>query len=666
MANEILAVPRPFTGGLVDDPTRPDQMSEGRDVIFPRGVACERGGYGPYAANLPLGSSFPLTGIVQAPILGITNSALTVVTNSNGAIGTADSPQDGVHAQGTLGVRYLPGPVWGGEVLLLPQDGVSPILRYAGARQAVSAKAGTITWNAGSTTITGSGTNFTASAVVGMYFRAQNIDARIVAIRSATEMTVATRNPSATLTTGVWSLSHVGRLGLKTLVTDMGRANAAANTSGVAGTGTLWTSRSKGHGAVKVGDLLFGFGQESTTAPTGSTGAWDIATVTSANELVTAQPIAPGLFNDRYNIARFAVGRLAAGYRNRLYLAGVDWNDDRVYISPPGYDLGAIWNEIDSLEVHPGAAQQFKFVEVPGPDAAGRIEALLSTPSGLLILRSESTHVLTGEYPANRVDKIADVGCFGPTAALNVDDVTVFAGVEGVFLVAGGRFTNITEGLRDRTWRTLQPMSRCVLGIIRNHLLVSVSSFSGQARTLVYDLARQRWCGDMTLPTNVAFMHSARNPGVTDDLLAVGPAWTGAVSLKSVIVDHEETMPVTTNPGAFFARTPVDFAGSRTRLRRLLEVKVAVDLEATGGDENSPTAAGLAVTAQTDDVSSVEERRITNGYSVTRVRGATQALGMRTHKGSLAFARVGEGGTEVYRLAIHALDLVMRKVRERA
>lgn len=663
MANEILHIERPFTGGLVDDPTKPEQMSEGRDVLFPRGVACERGGFGAASVASPMQYAHPqpgqpLVSAAEVVGLGAQGPPGLVLTDAIGYLGLASPAYTGaVEALGTRGVYHI-GPVWGAEVLLLAQDGVSPVQRYAGSSGALAEVTGTISLVKGSTYVAGAGTNFLSCARVGAYLRigSTRVAFRIVAILSDTQLSIATAWEVGATSAASYLVTHSAPIGLRTLVTDLGLVNTTQGSNLITGQGTSWLTPRTGHGAVMFGDEIVTRGNPGT-----SSGPFLIQFAPSGTQLFISQNF-PETSNPGYTIARPAVATTAAAHRGRLYLAGVRWHDDRVYILPAGYDLGQRRNEIDSFEVNYADASQVKWQDVPGPDAAGRVVALASAPQGLVVLRSDSVHMLAGEYPAISVEKLADVGCADVRAAIGVDDLVTFAGAEGVFTMRGSRLTEISSS-RARTWRRLQPLAGCVMGVIHDHLLIQClgdvarGAVEAGPRTLVYDLRAERWCGDMTLE-RTGFMHSARNPGRLDDLLAVGPSWPAVMSLGTTIVDHAQDMSVTTNPGSFYARTKEDLVGQRTRMGRLLEIKVATDLTSTGD-------AAILVGAGADDAQSLQERRIGPGRQTTRVRAGSQALGLRTRAGSVTLARADAPGSTVSRLAVHGIEAVVRGARER-
>lgn len=270
---KVIRISQPFTKGWVTDRPRwsldEQEMADGQDIFWPRGVAVKRRGWKYIQAQNPLGTTVPLGSVMAVQLDPLTTTITYVVTDGSGKVGVANSGSSATAFTGTSNVLYLPRTVWNGEVILCAQDGESPIRRWAGRTSAPASSAGTVTLTKDRTTVTGSGTTFSTQAPVNSYIKFSRKGSfgyayRVTRSDSNTSISVSsgpyaeswddrlTARPSASSV--AWTAQSSGEIGLKALVTNL----ATATISGTSATGnaTAWATGAPGHGIVKVGDII--------------------------------------------------------------------------------------------------------------------------------------------------------------------------------------------------------------------------------------------------------------------------------------------------------------------------------------------------------------------------------------------------------------------------
>lgn len=273
-STKVIRISRPFTKGWVTDRPRwaldQQEMANGQDVFWPRGIATRVGGWGYVGDADPLGSTTTLGGVMAVQFDPLLATITYVVTSTNGKVGKANASASGTAFTAT-NTLYLPRTVWNNEVLLCPQDGVSPILRWAGLMTdpTASAPTGTLTITRDRTEVRGAGTSFTTQAPKNSYLNivrkgSFGTSHKVVQVESNTLMSIgsapwvnewndrATPRPSASSVS--WSSTNYGVIGLKALVTDLSTATIAG--TAVTGNATQWVDGAPGHGPVRVGDFI--------------------------------------------------------------------------------------------------------------------------------------------------------------------------------------------------------------------------------------------------------------------------------------------------------------------------------------------------------------------------------------------------------------------------
>jgi hypothetical protein len=270
---KVIRIARPFTKGWITDRPRwsldEQEMADGQDVIWPRGVAVKRRGWNYIQAENPIGTSTPLGGVMAVQLDPLATTVTYVVSDSTGKVGIANTGSSATAFTGTADVLYLPRTVWNGEVLLCPQDGVSPIRRWSGLVAAPEASAGTLTITKDRTSVTGAGSTFTSQAPQNSYIKLTRKGSfgyayRVTDVESNTSLAVGT-GPYAeawedrltarpSVASVAWEARNSGEIGLKALVTNL--ATATVSGTSVTGTATVWSSGAPGHGAVIAGDIV--------------------------------------------------------------------------------------------------------------------------------------------------------------------------------------------------------------------------------------------------------------------------------------------------------------------------------------------------------------------------------------------------------------------------
>lgn len=189
------------------------------------------------------------------------------------------------------------------------------------------------------------------------------------------------------------------------------------------------------------------------------------------------------------------------------------------------------------------------YLDVPSTYDGDPVTALLSSSGPLLVLKRSGVFGIYGTYPTFDVSVIqTGCGCVDRAAAITVGGAPFWAGETGIWTYRGGRVVSLVEGKIEREWRGLlngwvEGTSYCTLGVVSDHLVVSVGGLNSAAtglakngpdasnpdtRVLVYDLTANEWVSRFSNVTARGFW-SARVPGEVEALLFVGQASTGIV-----------------------------------------------------------------------------------------------------------------------------------------
>lgn len=723
----VRSVPRPFVRGVNTElpswALDPQETPGAQDMIMPKGIAVPRGAFVQASASgaLVSAASRYLSSVMPADLPSYggagTQPVWPVLTAAadDGTIGIlAGSPSGSVGTWPLIasGQRVLAREVYKGEVLFCPQDGITPIARFAGAPAGSltnnSAAAGTLAYYQGSSFVLGVGTTFSTQARVGTYIGIGGFPTYghlVTAVDDDTHLSVDGVFP---ITTGIpapptapsvlasgqaWgssSPSRLGSMGLSIPVQTLGQASISTGLgTTVSGFGTLWNTANTppGHGRPRVNDNI------------GIKGTYDRVSVITAitNDYTLTIGAAPGTdyANRPYIIYRAAMGREARYHQGRLYITGVAWDPTGVYYYPVNSPLGAFSNPDSGATITSDFATSqclLKF-DVPIQGASGQNIALLSTPQGLLILRSDNAYLSMGDPPTNTVIELAHgAGCVDVSSACvgNRGEGAFWAGASGIYRYVGGRVVDLTDGRRNREWRQLMqqylgdvvygstnPFCSISCAVLDGHLHIYVLDNAGTQITKywVYDLQGNAWCGDFSTGASVTSMSMYRSSlgsrvGAGDDVYAtIGSTWSGidrgqAIRFGGVCRD-EGGLGTSGLYGTFQADLPESVVGTPDDLSRVTEAKVVYELTGTGATMALSSnvdggAYGVDATLGTT-ASGPQEQRVMPTSDVTAPgTGHLGELGRRHGH------RLTQTGTKPTALRVHQIDLVVRPRRPRA
>ena len=554
---------------LTADRLKASQLCEAEDMVLVDGIPTERGGWTTTGDLDPLANANALTSVMAVRFEGASADTLVVSDYLTFGEATAGSAGDVGFVLGEVRARAF----YRGESLLPSSDGLVPMLRWSGIKTGYTGGTGTYTIADDRNNAVGSGTNFDPHVPVGTYIGSR-WEHRVVSRTSDTAVAVAdiVDYPVASTTTNP---SPTGLVGLKTLVTDKGIISHTSSSTTVTGSGTGWLSSGPGYGSMQVGDWIVTKGGSWANAMRVTGLGSDTSCTVAANSVgaITDQP---------YVLLRPAVGREVCVHDNALWIAGVEWNKDVLYTTPPGYAMGHVFNGAFSELTEADEAARLFEAPIRSSRTSGEIVSLLSTPWGLLVGMDDSLHTVRGQYPALQVDKLADVGVIDQRAAVGVDDMAVIAGNDGIFAWRGGQLDNITRG-REGEWRERihRGMTRCVLGVVRGHLFISFEA-GGAPECWVYDLRREVHLGNFRSDTpssgieSATWMDSSRLPGSPDRLLFVADGILRVQDASTTIPEPGGLNPYPSeNGGRLSVTSGTNIGGGAARLRRITGLKVS-------------------------------------------------------------------------------------------
>jgi hypothetical protein len=691
---KLVRIPRPFTKGWVTDRPRwsleAQEMADGQDVFWPRGVAVQRRPWSYVQAQNPLGSTNTLGGLMAVQFNPQNNSVTYVVSDAAGQVGIANASTATVAFTAPTPTLYLPRAFYNGEVLLCAQDGRSPIIRWAGW----SGGSGTVTatniqFTRNSKVITGTGTQFNAELGIDTYLLLNNSPGnfgptfRVDQIESATSLALMTPPWMASAASSPVTLTEdpqgfvFGWMGLRVAVTQMGTATISGTS--LTGQSTGWQTNGPGYDSIFPDDIVARLPQPAvgaTPAVTSTPDAGYIDSISSNTGATLAYTPAVTYSNSPYVVLRSMPGREVCSHQNRLWITGVEWEPNRVYVTPPsqsGYDLGQANNGIDSFEIDYANSVQAKYVEVPDRFSDGRIVSLLSGRNVLLVLRSNNCYGIFGAWPGITVEQIADgAGCVDVRAATASDDGLYWAGEDGIYRYVPGRgIEDITRDRVNREWRRLMrdrsDDALVSMGVVNRHLVISyldglaygLGSGSQEPVTWVYDTVSQTWCGKAS-DIRARYMNTARLRGVSDDLFFIegDPSVRRIGALAASFTDDDSSPSPGDKTPSFYAETGSVLTGAATDSFRPIEMRVGYECEGsgstldvkTGNTEASPAALQATLPATSGDISTVKLRASTSSSTSAALGKQGREFGIRMD---------AEGDPE--RVAVHEVQIVARE-----
>ncbi len=689
MGEQALTYQSPGVGGMVTDEP-PHRLKAGqspymRNVILTRQVAAERNGWGRTGATNPFGAG--AAGQIEGAMavqFDQASDAVTIVITQEGKYGRVVPSSSSLTDSLNL-TAALPRAFYQGEVIFCPTDGISPIRRGANSWAARQTMAGHMILTKGSNLVSGGGgPNFLTTAPVGSYVPLGDYPARarVVSVQSNSVMSIDTPAPE-TLNT-ISESAPFGLIGLATEVTRQGEASLTSFTT-LAGTGTGWTLTRRGVGRVAIGDGI---------APvTGATREVRVAAVNSDTSITTTTANSSWLGDWTIRptvIYRPLVGREACVHNNSLFVAGVQWAPRRLYVLPAGKPLGQVFNDEDSYDVNRGAARLAKFTDVPGPDTAGHIEALLSSPGPLLVLGTDGAYGNFGFYPDDQIELMADgAGCLDLRSACSGEPGQAWCGPEGIYLYRRGRIEDLTEGRRNREWRRLmnardKANSYVCAGFYGDKLVVAVTDGPGRtvkvqdylqaestSQTWSYDFGVEAWDG-LHSGIRARYLATSQLPGQSDELFMVSDESLAATPVNQIATlgtawRDEANGPTTNREGLVIELPGNAEGGSLTALGRMTKVRLALEV-----DQGTNTTLALSTTDQpdleTDASRSVGVGQATGAGVVIyeRFRPQTDVTGVAITRGlgtsrRTQHVRLTRTGVQPNALRIHEVEITSRQ-----
>lgn len=618
-----VVVARPFAGGYRSDvpdyALNPNECAYAQDLIYPFGVAQQRWGW-TYDGT---------TADVAANLIGVDRSRYPIVEQTI----TTTSGADGkvyIHnaaSSGTLlfenpfsvepfqSATWIPRCMYNGEVIYCAQDGVTPLLRYAGSSlpeasswQSRSTEDWTLPAGKSEITLTpnitkpGFPATFTKGTfLTNAYRTASNvysaypfISSRILSWNSKTSVTVdSVRNASASTATayfgeylmaapfgGAWPGVSIWDSG--TMTSNSGRDWTFSGAD--LATPAILTAPAGG----ALSDALLVL----NPTPGGPHFSSQVKTVNTTTQVINtvSDPIS-SLTNAQYRILRRLPFKDATVHKNSLWGTGVKQYPNRVYVGPPLWNIGLPPGAVEPFD--PTENGQFSDIDeflllpidVPSQYDSDPVVAILPTPGPLLVLKGASVYGIFGTNPSLEQSMITTgAGCVDLRSAISVDGVAYWAGRDGIYSYAFGQIQNLTQGRIEREWQALMRgyvagTSYVCASVVAGHLVISAGGLTNTAtgeakigpdsanpseRTYVMDIKSGQWTARMS-NARMRNMATVRVPGEVPSIFGVSDDRQGRV------IDLTPTVTGTkcTNRASqtLAAADPTDAAGTGPRMQ---------------------------------------------------------------------------------------------------
>lgn len=433
---ELLTLPLPTRGIL---PNYPDsQLPDGyaaelQDMFYDAGTLVTRG---------PLGQTTQVTYVGSTPMHGFMANERVADTSWTLAVQGTDgilryivqSTTFGTSSSGstTTKARFRDKTPFGNREIAYTyadnnHDTSSVTTRFWSGGSKSDYTTGTITTTLNSTTVTGSGTSWSANVEVGMYLYSQDIYVgRVANVASNTSLTLdaAARVVTAGANYNISSLrpaAHIYATGVATV---------ASGSTVVVGAGTSWKS---------INDTLtwqlfrlrdgYVVGTVSTFNTDGS-----ITLTGGANTALNAEP---------YFLAGQGTTTPISAASTELYAGRAWWggfSSVGVYrnVEVSGLTLAASsTNHYESLEL---------FFKIPGSRPGDSIQRVFNVGVGLLVLCKYGTWLVTGKTASSfEVVKLQEDGLRCARAADSLGELVAWVGDRGIYVFTGGQIKDITQ-----------------------------------------------------------------------------------------------------------------------------------------------------------------------------------------------------------------------------
>lgn len=611
----VLSIPRPFAGGYRSDvpdyALNANESAYANDLIYPKGMAHQRWGWAYDDTSAAVAQN--LVGVSRS-YFALPGAFRTLASDATGDIWLNGYGSYTKVYDTSTAVTYLPRCVYNGDLIWCAQDGETPLLRYAGFNVAWSnaqSGGGSGTWNigAGASVITlGTMTIDSAlkSTTPGLFITGQYLTSNAtktnakqpsICVRS---LGIGTDSSSVTSITleGIRALAANKLDSTALYITPFGVtypcvpvhdtgfvASVSSNptSSDITFTGarfaniTLQTSQFSGDSLLVLNPTPGSPHQIGGISATSVSGNPDILSIRAPISTLT---------NAQYRVLRRCPFKDATVHKGSLWGTGVKQYPNRVYVGPPGWNMGLAPQAIEPFD--PTVDNDFvdladfvlQPIDVPSAYDSDPVVALLPTPGPLLVLKTSSVYGIYGTYPSFEQTLVANgAGCIDLRSAVTVDGVAYWAGMRGIYMYSGGQIQDITKGRIEREWQALMRgwdagTSYCSIGVVANQLVVSLGGLDSTgtasakvgpdnsnptARTLIFDLNTRTWTGRMSNMT-ARYLSSSRSKDEIDALLAVTDSRQGRiVDLAPAFTGLRYTDRAA---GTVAAASPSDAAGS--------------------------------------------------------------------------------------------------------
>lgn len=582
-----MIVARPFAGGYRSDvpdyALNPNECAYAQDLIYPFGIAQQRWGWTYDGTTADVAAN--LAGVDRSRY-PVADSTVTTTSDSAGAVYIHNAAASGTAIwtnPSSVSTTWIPRCMYNGEVIYCAQDGVTPLLRYAGAPLSYAAAAptglGSGNWSiaAGSSEITITSNTFPAGITKGTF----------ASLTSVTPPSPAYVLDLPMLTVGVLSRNS------NTSITVGGIRNAGASSiSAGLGSGTSASLTLSPVGAAWPGVEVWDTGIASSSTGVWSLAGADIGSAGIKTPFTALNPMADALLvinptpggphfmstifsfapgsspqtidtlaapisstsNAQYKVMRRLPFKDAAVHKNSLWGTGVKQYPNRVYVGPPLWNIGLPPGAVEPLDI--STRGQFadldeyllQPVDVPSRYDSDPVVALLPTPGPLLVLKGASVYGIYGTYPSYEQTLLTTgAGCVDLRSAISVDGIAYWAGRDGIYMYSGGQIQPLTRGRIEREWQALMrgygSSSSVSAAVVAGHLIVSAVGLSNTAtgeakigpdssnptdRTFIYDMKAQQWTSRIS-NARIRNMSSVRVPGEVPSILGVSDDRQGRV-----------------------------------------------------------------------------------------------------------------------------------------
>jgi hypothetical protein len=625
-----VVIARPFAGGYRSDvpdyALNPNESAYAQDVIAPFGIAQQRWGWSFDGTTADVAVN--LTGVSRHRY-PIASRTVTITSDANGDVWVHNPTSAGTKIWDNPDSRettWIPRCVYGGDLILCAQDGVTPLLRYAGsgltyAQSTVSGGGGTWKLPGGSSTLTGvtmsrpSGlpfpdqTDIGSFAIVNFYTttalsQAPVMSSHILATKTdkvnsvdsivaVTLEGIRNANSSSDMFTANGSKVYVLPVGFAypaVSVYDAGTMTSVGSSPSTGGSKWSFSGTSFNDAGIITREI---YGDALLLVNPTAGGNHEMVSISSVNaaaqEIDTTAPSSTYYANTQYRIMRRLPFKDATVHKNSLWGAGVRQYPNRVYVAPPLWNMGHPPGSVDPYDPNTGFADLDEFllvpIDVPSQFDGDPVVALLSTNSPLLVLKGNSVYGIYGTYPSYEQSLIAfGSGCIDLRSAISVDGIAYWAGRDGVFMFAGGQIQTLTGGKIEREWQSLMRgyvagTSYVTTAFVSGHLVVSVgglnSAATGEAkigpdsaappeRTYIYDMRLREWTSRIS-NAKMRNMSSVRVPGEVNSVFGVSDDRQGRVIDLTPVVTG--TKCTNRDSQTLSAADPVDAAGTGPRMQ---------------------------------------------------------------------------------------------------